>query len=850
MPGSSNTSSGSYVTAHSDLNGSVSSRSDTESLNDVDDHPESLFSTPAGTAEFGTAANVESAIPLFEGGHVEPKKYINANLVPLEDGGQQFLGATVSRLAPAAPQQLMSLFKAAQAAKLDGEGGKSAEIVQFISPLAFYNPERSNDQPMSDLLRSYDKPCIEGVGQLIGCEKLRHEPSAQSPPIRKFTVTYVDVDNNKQTLVLTEIAPDFRESLMTANSIKETAALLDGKSLEGMLSLKGVGRVAIMHVALEVKRAIEKSDDPSSLNKEWVTQRVHEAIEKLERYRPKYLSKNQLQCNNLIEYLCDVANARTPTTPKSDEPIPAKAEVKPKSPLGKEHGQAGTQSVASPREDVKVKSHPQPIFEDAQAIPEPAASPPVDSNVESKPTFIKNAETLGFVNRGNSCYMNSALKFLMLTQGKALIQRIGKAVKPLEKQKELVEKVLSIFKRGSGRLNESEIGQAVGLVSLDKIMIQTKDYKKLEAQKRDAQAEFIAPLREFVERYVQTTPASNRSHESFKWKLGQERLGATLEERKYVLSDRSKEIYESVFPLNKENRASPVNLADKLITHVNDLDCFKNERSVKALDEYKNKFAVVCNVELVSILKGESSVSQHQPELVNEVQEQFKAKAEEIDENVKRLQSLGDFFNLFNKRTIDSTTLKTELSKIHKIFEEVCFPTEQQGSQQDPIELFERCQDVFGAKVFFEHAHCSGDTKRNKNQVQVKFYDLERKPQTLTNFAELLTGFDQTDLFGHNELYVAIRYKGKDQLFNHLDLDHRFKVKISDGEKHFQADSVIFHQGSETIRGHYTMIHRDENNTWTKHDDETVSPKLSTDRLNLESSPNKYRPVMIRLKKI
>lgn len=823
--------------------------------------PESPINTPTSDAEYGVAANTDSAVPLLQAGNVEPKKYINANVVPLDDGGKQFLGATVSRRAPAAPQQLISLFKAAHDLKLDIKGDDPAEIVQFISPCAFYNPGKSNDHPVSGLLKSGQ--FIEGVGQLISCEKFS-ESRGSNPPMRKFTVTYSDTAGKEQTLVLTEIAPDFRKSLMTADSIKDTVAQLDGKSSEGMLSKQGVGRVAIMHVALEVKRAIDQGNDPSSLNEEWVTQQVDVAIKKLEQHRPKYLSKNNDQKNHLITYLVDVAKARASTTSRSDEPNSVNPNVEPKTPLDEEPIQPDAKSVDSSRENVGVET--QPGIKVADVVPEPVAptrghvevkpcpivedtkvaSSPVDSNVESKPTFIKNAATLGFIGIRNSCYMNSALKFLMLTQGEALIHRIDSAIELLQKKKQLAKDVSTILQCGSGRVDESKIEQAVGLVSLDTIMIETEGYKNKEASKRKAQAAFIAPLRQFVERYMASTPASERSDESFRYKLSQGNLGAALENEKDELVKRSKDIYDSIFRFDEGKRSSPKNLADKLINHVNDLDCFKSESSVKALDEYKNEFAGMCNAVLKNVLKGERLASKDQLKLAGKVQKQLESRAKEIPKKVEQLESLKKFFI---EQPIDSAALEDKLKCVRSVFEDVCFLPKDKGRQQDPIELFEKCQDVFDAPVFFEHRHSSGETKLNKNQVQVKFYDIDRQPQTLSGFGGLLTEFNPTDLFDHDELYVAIRYQGKHQFFKQLDLDRPFNVQTSDGKKDFQADSLIFHTGVETRYGHYFMIHRDENGNWTEHNDESVLSGLSI-RALAPSPQNPYRPVMIRLKKV
>ena len=826
-------------------------------------NPESPINTSTSNAKYWAAANTDSAVPLLEAGNVEPKKYINANVVQLDSDGKQFLGATVSRLAPAAPQQLISLFKAAQELKSADKGNEPAEIVQFISPKAFHNPGKSKDEPISGLFNS--GPIIEGVGQLISC-KNSGESTGSSPPIRKFTVTYSDIAGKQQTLMLTEIAPDFRKSLMSAESIKDTVAQLPGKSSEGMLSKQGVGRVAIMHVALEVKRAIDQSNDPSSLNEEWVTQQVDEAIKKLEQHRPKYLSKNNDQKNHLITYLADVAKARASTTSKSDEPnvrtqtppksgesIPVEAKVKPQSPLGEKPIQPETQSVESSNEDGHVEVEPQPqsqpSIEVAEVTPAPVAPSAVNSKVESKPTFIENAEKLPFVNIGNSCYMNSALKFLMLTQGEALIQRIDSAAEHLKKQEQLVEDVSATLQSGSGRVDEARIEQAVNLVSLDIIMIETQDYKEAEALKRKAQATFVAPLREFVESYMKNTHHLQPSHESFKQKLSQAKLEPTLENEKDKLVECSEQIYKSVLRLYESKMASLESLADKLINHVSDLDCYKNEKFDTALCEYKNNFAVRCKAELKNILKGERLASQPQLELAGKVQKQLNPMAGEIAEKVKQLELLKKFFT---EQPINSEALENKLRHVCKVFENVCFPKEDEGKQQDPIELFEKCQSVFGTPVFFEHGHCLDKDNQNKNQAQVEFYDLVSEPQTPSDFGGLLTEFDQTDLFDHDELYVAIRYQNKHQLFNSLNVDHRFKVQTRHGkDKYFQADSLIFHTGVETTGGHYFMIHRDKNNGWTRHSDRFVDPGLSSEELNLSSphtSPR--RPVMIRLKKV
>lgn len=841
---------------------------ETESLGGVDD-PKSPVSTPANTAEYWAAANTDSAIPLLQAGNVQPKKYINANVVPSDDGGQKFLGATVSRLAPDVPQRLISLFKAAYELKLDIRGDKPAEIVQFISPRAFHNPGESKDDPMSGLFKSGQ--FIEGVGQLISCKKFS-ESTEKNPPVRKFTVTYSDTAGKEQTLMLTEIAPDFRGSLMSARSIEDTVAQLHGKSSEGMLSKQGVGRVAIMHVTLEVKRAIDQSNDPSSLNEEWVTQQVDMAIKKLEQHRPKYLSKNNDQKNHLITYLVDVAKARASTTSKSDEPNPVNPNVEPKTPLDEEPIQPDAKSVDSSRENVGVETQPGikvaevtpepvapsrghlevkpcPIVEDIKVTFEPATPSLVNPNVESKPTFIKKAETLGFIGIRNSCYMNSALKFLMLTQGEALIHRIDSAIELLQKKKQLAKDVSTILQCGSGRVDESKIEQAVGLVSLDTIMIETEGYKNKEASKRKAQAAFIAPLRQFVESYMKNTHHLQRSHKSFEQNLRRVNLGPTLENEKEKLVKRSKDIYDSIFRFDEGKRSSPKNLADKLINHVNDLDCFKSESSVKALDEYKNEFAGMCNAVLKNVLKGERLASKDQLKLAGKIQKQLESRAKEIPKKVEQLESLKKFFI---EHPIDSAALEDKLKSVRSVFEDVCFPKEGRDKQQDPIELFEKCQSVFGTPVFFEHGHCLDKDNQNKNQAQVEFYDLVSKPQTPSDFGGLLTEFDQTDLFDHDELYVAIRYQNKHQLFKSLDVDHRFKAQTRDGEdKYFQADSLIFHTGVETTGGHYFMIHRDKNDKWTRHNDETVRFNLSSVDLNL-SSPDQSprRPVMIRLKKV
>lgn len=696
---------------------------------------------------------------------------------------------------------------------------------------------------MSGLLRSGQ--FIEGVGQLISCEQLS-ESAGSNPPMRKFTVTYSDTAGMEQTLVLTEIAPDFRKSLMSADSIKDTVAQLDGKSSEGMLSKLGVGRVAIMHVALEVKRAIDQSNAPSFLNEEWLTQQVDVAIEKLEQCRPKYLSKNNVQKNHLITYLADVAKARASTTPESAESSSVKAEVKPQSPLGEKPIQPETQSVESSNDDGHVEVEPQPGIKVAEVASEPVAPSPVNPNVESKSTFIKNAEKLPFVNLGSSCYMNSALKFLMLTQGEALIHRIDSAIELLQKKKQLAKDVSIILQRGSGRVDESKIEQAVGLVSLDTIMIEAEGYKNKEASKRKAQAAFIAPLRRFVEEYMASTPGSKRSDESFRYKLSQGDLGTALENEKDELVKRSKDIYDSIFRFDEGKRSSPENLVDKLINHVNDLDCFKSESSVKALDEYKNEFAGMCNAVLKNVLKGERLASKDQLKLAGKVQKQLESRAKEIPKKVEQLESLKKFFI---EQPIDSAAFKDKLKSVRSVFDDVCFLPKDKGRQQDPIELFEKCQDVFDAPVFFEHRHSSGETKLNKNQLQVKFYDIDRQPQTLSGFGGLLTEFNPTDLFDHDDLYVAIRYQGKHQFFKQLDLDRPFNVQTSDGKKDFQADSLIFHIGVETRYGHYFMIHRDENGNWTEHNDESVLSGLSI-RALAPSPQNPYRPVMIRLKKV
>lgn len=756
------------------------------------------------------------------------RTYINANQIPLGDDGQQFLGATVRDNSPTAPKELLTLAKAAQAAKLANKRNEKrnepAEIVQFISPLAFFNPGKSVDQPMSKLIRSYKNGVIEGVGTLTKFEERKNSASsaqAQTPPIRSFTVTYLDADKKEQILVLTEIAPDFRNSFMTANSIKDTVAQLDGKFSEGMLSWGGVGRVAIMRVALEVKQAIE-NEKSGSVDDKWIQKQVDDAIANLEKYRPKYLSKKLAQRDELIRYLQGVAasTARSQVAPKPEEPSSEKTEV--------------TQKPTSAQRG--VQSTPKPVI------------PPAEQ-VELKSDFTKNAETLGFVNTGNSCYMNSALKFLMLTQGEALITRLEDAAVRLEKQTNLALKVSSMLMAGSGHLEKSEIDKAIEFISLGTIMIEDPGYTARANLKRQRDAEFVKPFRDFVSAYMKDHRFSLTSVDSFQAVLDNRCLGAVLDEYKEELLGISERIYHSVVPLFKDGLADTEKLTKKLINHLNDLPCYKDAKFDEELEKYRKTFVSECRSELKNVLEGNWSAPRARLEL-EKVQVQIEAKVKEIAENVVRLESLRTFFSLF-KQDIDPTTLGTALQGIRPVFEKICFQGVS-GNQQDPAELVEQCQSVFGEEVFFEHAQCSGETRQKENQVQIEFDELVTGSTTSVDFARILTQFKQPDSFNYNELYVVIRYTNKYQLFQPFDLNHHFKLRIREAEQVFQVDSIVFHKGQKRTSGHYLMIQRDGADTWTKHDDDNISHKHPTDHLTdlVPSDSNRCRPVMIRLKKV
>lgn len=272
----------------------------------------------------------------------------------------------------------------------------SAALVQFISPRAFNNPKRSSDRPLSDLigalLRFKDSGIQLGQGQdmggfqLLSCKMLTQATTSKRDEscTRRFEVKFkVGEPPAEYKVLLTEHAPDFRGGFMNVAAIQKAMEELQGVDPQVLLSFHGVGRTSIMHVALAVKQRIS-SDATIDVQK-----CVNEEIEKVEAVRGKYLSVSAR--NNQVEAIVNALKPPAASSPSSGL-----------SGRGLAHGGGRT-----------LLPHGTP-----------------DSTPASPAAAVCQLAPIGLPNVGNTCYLNSALKYLVAVYGQDLIQQIEDAPYP------------------------------------------------------------------------------------------------------------------------------------------------------------------------------------------------------------------------------------------------------------------------------------------------------------------------------------------------------------------------------------------------------------------------------------
>lgn len=197
-------------------------------------------------------------------------------------------------------RQFFSLVKAAEdvnqhSSEVYPDSIGSAEIVQFISPLAYHNPGKSQDRPISEQLKLLKGGEVEGHQLVnIGEPEVKYE---NGTPRRVFRIEYRENSTSPiKSLFLTEIAPDFKGGSMTEEAIADVATLMKDKPRDCMLSYRGTGRIAIMQSVMRIREQLEihresgNAANPPPI-REWLQRSIHD----IEQHRPAYLSVNNEQ---------------------------------------------------------------------------------------------------------------------------------------------------------------------------------------------------------------------------------------------------------------------------------------------------------------------------------------------------------------------------------------------------------------------------------------------------------------------------------------------------------------------------------------------------------------------------
>ncbi|HEX4844358.1 MAG TPA: hypothetical protein VFV57_11850 [Limnobacter sp.] len=208
------------------------------------------------------------------------------------------------------------------------DGAQQVPVVaQFISPLAFVNPEKSKDVCLSHLLnraREQSGSLAPGV-EVRSVSAPRVGPATADtslPRFRDFDVQ-ICIDGVEIKIQLREIAPDFRDGFMTEASMLGMLPLLKNLSPCALVSRFGLGRTAIAHVLLAAQAKVHAN--PTELQDEralrdWMTAE----IERFETARGgKFLSldANTRQLEELYKALRKQVGEVKPAPPPAPEPV-------------------------------------------------------------------------------------------------------------------------------------------------------------------------------------------------------------------------------------------------------------------------------------------------------------------------------------------------------------------------------------------------------------------------------------------------------------------------------------------------------------------------------------------------
>lgn len=318
---------------------------------------------------------------------------------------------------------------------LANSAGAVAQVAQFISPLTFNNPAQSQDRAMSDLIHQFANNKRSCGGYTILSRTLivdsQTTKNSDSGLTRKFEVKYTKGgEGGIHSLILTEHAPDFPNGLMKAAAITKALKAIEGADPDVMLSYLGVGRVGIMQVVLDVKAQIERArltgaqPSPETL----LEHLLEEAIKKVEALRGPYVSRKPEQKAAILQVLKGIeAEAKT----KGANPAEVKAP-----------------EVKVP--EVKVPDSP---VDDDDAI-SLLGDQDTQNDVSPAVTHVPLSK-VPLKNFGNSCYINSAIKFIHCWLGgqfevdpARLKYKDGKDIDPFTKLRNELEKIVGKLSAG------------------------------------------------------------------------------------------------------------------------------------------------------------------------------------------------------------------------------------------------------------------------------------------------------------------------------------------------------------------------------------------------------------------
>jgi hypothetical protein len=317
-------------------------------------------------------------------------------------------------------QHVTTLFDQAHQLKSKSLLGKSppANVTQFMSPLAFNNPNQSKDRALSGLI-GYFLDRKSEFGDYTICSKRLIKDSltgmdSESGLSRKFEIDYTKKgEEGVHTLILTEHAPEYRNGHMHSDAITKALKATEGSDPDVMLSYLGVGRVAIMQVVLDVKARIAMLGPEASSGDPSIAQMLDEAIEKVEAVRGGYISRKPEQKEAILVVLNTLykCSSENPSVASSTIPTPVSGSVQ-----------------VSSAEDSKANS----------ALV--AGTTDVGDVVDVVPAIPGTLGIFGLPNIENTCYANAGLKFMQSWLGEHfkvhpnyLLDAQGKAVEPYAK---------------------------------------------------------------------------------------------------------------------------------------------------------------------------------------------------------------------------------------------------------------------------------------------------------------------------------------------------------------------------------------------------------------------------------